>query len=519
MKISVLPFKVSTILAVSAVGVACLSSAFPAQGADTPQSLMINPYPNAQTSTPAAPLSKVRQVSNADTGVDVNAALRRKVLVPSIEEPAYVSAPVSMPSVKDLPNLDMDNGVYVPVEERNVPAFSSRLGEFPSAREVASAPSLRQSSAQIDEVVVTLDDLKKAAANRPDWKRDEREFLPVEPIKVEAAPSDVRVDVPVSKAIPMPMPMSEITPAPVVRAVSSTPRYYSNAEELGVSLDGKGHVVSRAAAPDVRVMPAPISSVAPAPIAPAAKKVVISDRSAPEVPHLEMELIKPQMTPRFEDKPIAGLKEQDFVMPSQSALVSARPMPMPASMSASVRAPAPISAARVIVMEPIMDDTPERYVAATPDTFPVGFTPGNYSAPQADVLPAPLPLPGVNVSGQEHGYVRDVAAVPAIPPQEAGYSVYKADFDRMFSARREWKALQGFDLREILYHWSERAGVSLVWDTGEHFSTIKPLRVNSTYPEAVQELLGHYADSVRQPQGRIYSDPQTGERFLVIGSR
>ena len=123
-----------------------------------------------------------------------------------------------------------------------------------------------------------------------------------------------------------------------------------------------------------------------------------------------------------------------------------------------------------------------------------------------------------DVGVSEVNYATDapVEFVPSVEKVREYSTTYRADVARQYSVRREWKALQGYDLKDILYSWSGRAGVHLVWDTAGNFSTREPLRSETTYQSAVQMLLDQYGDSSHRPVGSIYMDPETAERYLVI---
>ncbi|MCF8495304.1 MAG: TcpQ domain-containing protein [Alphaproteobacteria bacterium] len=79
-----------------------------------------------------------------------------------------------------------------------------------------------------------------------------------------------------------------------------------------------------------------------------------------------------------------------------------------------------------------------------------------------------------------------------------------------------WTVQRGGDIQAALRGWSDAAGVELVWHPEEAFAVREPLRLQTSYEEAVQSLLDQYAGTGTRPVGSLYIDPQSGKRTLII---
>jgi len=79
-----------------------------------------------------------------------------------------------------------------------------------------------------------------------------------------------------------------------------------------------------------------------------------------------------------------------------------------------------------------------------------------------------------------------------------------------------WSAPRGSYLEGVLKAWSKRAGVELVWRTDRGFVLGQSVNYDSSYEEAVQEILSMFDKEVLRPVGQLNTDPVTGRRTLLI---
>lgn len=85
------------------------------------------------------------------------------------------------------------------------------------------------------------------------------------------------------------------------------------------------------------------------------------------------------------------------------------------------------------------------------------------------------------------------------------------------SAPRQWQAVKGADLREVLDVWAREENVELIWSAAGPFPVASTVTVNGTFEEAVQSVLDQYGDAKgSRPVGRIYNDPGMQQKILLI---
>jgi len=160
------------------------------------------------------------------------------------------------------------------------------------------------------------------------------------------------------------------------------------------------------------------------------------------------------------------------------------------------------------VEEEMIQGAPEEvtFIDVRQEAQPVDLAP-SYAKPELEPE-ADIPVP-------------EEPAAAAVPTEEGEpeadrYALSRADFARQYAQEREWKALADFDLRDVLYTWSQRAGVALVWDSEAGYMTEEPMRFEGTYQHAVEQLLSQYEERKHKPSAQIYVDGETGQRYLVI---
>jgi hypothetical protein len=81
---------------------------------------------------------------------------------------------------------------------------------------------------------------------------------------------------------------------------------------------------------------------------------------------------------------------------------------------------------------------------------------------------------------------------------------------------RTWRAMHGAGLQEVLDVWTSQAHVNLLWMAGHDFPVMKSISAQGTFESAVQGLLEQYQGEDERPVGKIYNDPATGKRVLLV---
>lgn len=219
---------------------------------------------------------------------------------------------------------------------------------------------------------------------------------------------------------------------------------------------------------------------------------------------------------------IQGKLSQESIVslePEPQPQVLTRPTPVKAepevSNALTQRSSVPVVRAAEREPEPVLKQS------SVPDEelrFPYALRPRKQEAQPVDLAPSyskPELEPDADVPVPEEPVAAAVSA-EASEPEEDRYALSRSDFARQYAQEREWKALAGFDLREVLYTWSQRAGVALVWDSEAGYMTEEPLRFEGTYQHAVEQLLSQYEERKHKPSAQIYVDGETGQRYLVI---
>jgi hypothetical protein len=79
-----------------------------------------------------------------------------------------------------------------------------------------------------------------------------------------------------------------------------------------------------------------------------------------------------------------------------------------------------------------------------------------------------------------------------------------------------WSAETGASLQSVLQNWSKKAGVELMWESGQGFAVRSPISTNASYEDALRVLLEQYSDQRVRPQAQLNNDPNTGRRVLFI---
>lgn len=129
----------------------------------------------------------------------------------------------------------------------------------------------------------------------------------------------------------------------------------------------------------------------------------------------------------------------------------------------------------------------------------------------------------------EGGSVASAMAAPApvaikqdTPPKTAWKPRPAAELAKMAQDaqgkknNRSWQALEGTALRDTLEHWGAESGVKLVWMTDQPFPLPQTVRTFGSFEDALRAALALYGTHAVRPQAQLNTDPQTGERVLVV---
>jgi hypothetical protein len=81
---------------------------------------------------------------------------------------------------------------------------------------------------------------------------------------------------------------------------------------------------------------------------------------------------------------------------------------------------------------------------------------------------------------------------------------------------QRWRAIGGSNLRDMLENWSRNANTRLIWTAGYDFPVKNSIIVQGSFEEAVLQVLEQYNQTGVRPVGRIYNDPEAGQRVLLI---
>jgi len=83
-------------------------------------------------------------------------------------------------------------------------------------------------------------------------------------------------------------------------------------------------------------------------------------------------------------------------------------------------------------------------------------------------------------------------------------------------AEQKWQALKGASLRETLDNWTRTAQVRLIWAAAQEFPVKDSVSIRGSLETGVLNLLNLYARDSQKPVGRVYYDPATGQKVLLI---
>ncbi|MCK6418337.1 MAG: toxin co-regulated pilus biosynthesis Q family protein [Alphaproteobacteria bacterium] len=187
--------------------------------------------------------------------------------------------------------------------------------------------------------------------------------------------------------------------------------------------------------------------------------------------------------PAEEPAPVARIPEK--VPEQKQKTIPASPALAPSEMSIQKSAPPPVKPA----VAPFIKAAP-----AKPKPQSVE------KAIEVEAMPLPVPQTGVD-------------PVP-LAVDELSDAHTPKPLQTQFSASSPWLAYAGADLREVLAHWSRRAGIELIWSSGSDFPVLNTLELGGSYQEAVRILLQQYDSQYIRPVGTIHN--VGGKKTLVI---
>lgn len=80
----------------------------------------------------------------------------------------------------------------------------------------------------------------------------------------------------------------------------------------------------------------------------------------------------------------------------------------------------------------------------------------------------------------------------------------------------QWRALEGASLQDVLTQWSVRGGVQVRWSPDQTFALSKTINMQGSYTDAVIAVLQQFDGQNLRPVAQLNTDPDTGERILLI---
>lgn len=81
---------------------------------------------------------------------------------------------------------------------------------------------------------------------------------------------------------------------------------------------------------------------------------------------------------------------------------------------------------------------------------------------------------------------------------------------------RTWKAIKGAGLREVLDNWTAMEQAKLVWKAEGDYPLKEPVEISGSLETAVMAVLKSFESDRRKPVGKMYVDPATSGRVLLI---
>lgn len=79
-----------------------------------------------------------------------------------------------------------------------------------------------------------------------------------------------------------------------------------------------------------------------------------------------------------------------------------------------------------------------------------------------------------------------------------------------------WRAMKGSDLQSTLDLWAQSMKARVIWKAGRSFSLPESMVLQGTFEMAVEAVLARFPHGQARPVGKIYVDPASGQKTLVI---
>lgn len=83
---------------------------------------------------------------------------------------------------------------------------------------------------------------------------------------------------------------------------------------------------------------------------------------------------------------------------------------------------------------------------------------------------------------------------------------------------RRWRAMHGSNLREVLDVWTGSENARLIWRSDREYSIPRSFSLEGTFEQVVANILDLYGEERVRPVGRIYYNPDTGQKILLVES-
>lgn len=149
---------------------------------------------------------------------------------------------------------------------------------------------------------------------------------------------------------------------------------------------------------------------------------------------------------------------------------------------------------------------------AIPDALP--------AIPEAAAEPAPATTASPAVEQKQVQDLRKVADTP--PSHEARPRDILAPANKTVTAaeavnpRMQWRVMKGGGLEGVLGVWSQSVNMRLIWKTDQSYSVPQSLSMQGTFEEVVQAVLEQFPADGPRPVGKIYLDPSSRQKVLLI---
>jgi hypothetical protein len=149
--------------------------------------------------------------------------------------------------------------------------------------------------------------------------------------------------------------------------------------------------------------------------------------------------------------------------------------------------------------------------------------------PVQSMAPAPQPMPQPVMQPVAAPVVSAPAPVSTLPDitQPAPMAVEAAFAEPSFAAPKneklaevlQWNASPARSLKQTLESWSDRAGVTLRWDSEFDYPVQANVNVEGDYETAVRTLLRGFSSAQPQPVARLYRPTQGAPGVLLVTAR